>query len=137
MASLATMISLAAPAVANAATDADSAATDADSNIDTNLIYVPWYAADSKAEEEAMTKKVKQTIKYIDKETGKQMAKDTKDNVQTLTFHRKELWDIKDGKPTGMVQSPPRQLTATNSSAIRQARRSFQRTNTAQTMKTR
>lgn len=96
VASLATMISLTTPAVANAATDAT-----ADTNTDTNLIYVPWYAADSKAEEEAMTKKVKQTIKYIDKDTGKQMAKDTKDNVQTLTFHRKELWDTKDGKPTG------------------------------------
>ena len=96
------MISLAAPAVANAATDATADTnTDADSNTDTNLIYVPWYVADSKAEEEAMAKKVKQTIKYIDKDTGKQMAKDAKDNVQTLTFHRKELWDIKDGKPTG------------------------------------
>lgn len=104
VASLATMISLAAPAVANAATDADSNTdtnTDTDSNTDTNLIYVPWYAADSKAEEEAMTTKVKQTIEYIDKDTGKQMAKDTKDNVQNLTFHRQELWDIKDGKPTG------------------------------------
>lgn len=102
VASLATMISLAAPAVANAATDATADTnTDADSNTDTNLIYVPWYATDSKAEEEAMTKKVKQTIKYINKDTGKQMAKNAKDNVQTLTFRRKELWDIKDGKPTG------------------------------------
>ena len=102
IASLATMISLAAPAVANAATDTDTTTDVAtDSNTEPTLIFVPWYAADSKAEEEAMTKKVKQTIKYIDKDTGKQMAKDTKKNVQTLTFHRQELWDIRDGKPTG------------------------------------
>lgn len=64
-------------------------------------IYIPWYAADSKAEEEAMTKTVRQTIKYVDKDTGKQMAKDTKDNVQVLTFHRQELWDSDAKKATG------------------------------------
>ena len=53
VASLATMISLAAPVVANAATDTDTT-TDAatDSNTEPTLIFVPWYAADSKAEEE-------------------------------------------------------------------------------------
>lgn len=65
-------------------------------------IYVPWYDAGSKAEEKAMNKTVRQTIKYIDKDTGKQMAKDTKNNVQVITFHRQEQWDRKTKKPTGV-----------------------------------
>lgn len=64
--------------------------------------YIPWYAANSKEEEEAMTKTVRQTIKYVDKDTGKQMAKDTKDNVQVLTFHRDEEWDKDAKQATGV-----------------------------------
>lgn len=102
VASLATMISLAAPAVANAATDTTDANTVADSNTESTKIYVPWYATTNKDEQAAMTKTVKQTIKYIDKDTGKQMTKLTKDNVQILTFHRQEQWDTSTGQPTGV-----------------------------------
>ena len=64
-------------------------------------IYVPWYATANKDEKAAMTKTVKQTIKYIDKANGKQMTKLTKDNVQVITFHREEQWDTEAKKPTG------------------------------------
>lgn len=65
-------------------------------------IYVPWYATAGQGEKAAMTKTVKQTIKYIDKSTGKQMTKLTKDNVQVITFHRQEQWDTETKKPTGV-----------------------------------
>lgn len=61
-----------------------------------------YRAAKSETEKYAMTKTVRQTIRYIDKDTGKQMDKYTKDNVQVITFHRKELWDRKTKKPTGV-----------------------------------
>lgn len=86
---------IAATAVAALLTVGTPAVAKADTG---DLTYMPWYLfAANEKEVPEMVKKVKQTVRFVDKK-GKKLAKD---NVQYITFYREAQYDRDTKKVTG------------------------------------
>lgn len=83
-AAVATLLNAGTPAIAKADTG--------------DLTYMPWYLfASNEKEVPEMVKKVKQTVRFVDKK-GKKLAKD---DVQYITFYREAQYDRATKKVTG------------------------------------